>query len=294
MKIIVTGCSGFIGSDFCRKYEKYDDVEILGIDIVDSDYYMTGFIKHDLTKGFPKKALSFNPDVIVHFASSVGGIIYNNDYLDVVEYNRKIDLSLKPILEANKHVHFIFISSINVYEKNNDFESDNPIADPVTPYAMSKNKSEKYFMNLASKLTVIRPTNIYGAHQYKSHDKVGESHVIPDLIYKIKNTKNREIDVLGDGSQVRNFLHVSDINRFIFDCCSNCYIGNFNLRSEVFLSIDQLAQELINMYRPGLAIKYLTEYMKYEHMMIRDFSLENIYDLGWSSEINDIAKGLNC
>jgi nucleoside-diphosphate-sugar epimerase len=81
------------------------------------------------------------------------------------------------------------------------------------------------------------------------------------------------IEVFGDGSQIRNFVHVVDLCNFlpkVFDIKGKHY---FNLRSNILITIGELAKELIIFSGKDLVIKYNTDYMKYEKFRIENFDL---------------------
>lgn len=109
----------------------------------------------------------------------------------------------------------------------------------------------------------------------KSHAKFGESHVIPDLLTKIESTET-EIEVFGDGSQIRNFLHVDDITEFLTHILEIEGQHFFNLRSDILISIENLARELIEFTKKDISIRFLPDFMKYEQMRIKNFDTMEI------------------
>ena len=58
------------------------------------------------------------------------------------------------------------------------------------------------------KVSIVRPANVYGPYD---NFKDGSSMVIPSLIKKFLFTKNNEVEVLGDGSNVRDFVYSKDV-----------------------------------------------------------------------------------
>lgn len=93
--ILITGSSGFIGSNLCRVLlEQYNDIKIIGIDNM-NDYYDVAlkeyrlnqlqdysnytFIKGDISD---KKLVDevfdkYSPSVVVNLAAQAGGAIFN-------------------------------------------------------------------------------------------------------------------------------------------------------------------------------------------------------------------------
>ena len=210
MKVLVTGSAGFVGKEMVTML-KDNGHHVIGIDI-NPDHLSDEFYQHDLTIVFNKK-LDF--DVCIHLASSVGGILFNVEKADIITYNNLINKNVLNIMTENNCDHLVFFSSINVFESNNKFtHAKIDGLDQMSGYALSKAIGELFFANWIKNLMVIRPTNIFGKSQMRMHEKFGESHVIPDLQRKIEIALD-EIEVFGDGSQVRNFIHVQDVVRFV-------------------------------------------------------------------------------
>jgi len=294
VRLLITGSSGFIGSSLCALLASYKNYYIIGIDKVvpRMGVFPNEFIHQDLTIGISE---DINFDICIHLASEVGGILYNNVASDNKhENNSKIDSVLLDILNRAGKKPLIFMSSINIFEGEYDFvESAMKINDrELTSYSKSKLLSEIFFCENLKNIAVIRPTNVFGKSQIKTHSKIGESHVIPDLLSKIESSTN-EIQVLGDGTQKRNFLHVIDLCKFIKGLVDNFSRGFYNIRSENTISIKELIEKLILFKKKNnLEVKFQAEYMIYEKIKIYEFKTSNVSSRGWRPSINCINKGL--
>ncbi len=287
MKILITGSAGFVWKELVRKLQKNHHF-IIGIDINKEDQSDL-FFQHDLTTPFDHN-IEF--DLCIHLASSVGWILFNTEKADIIKYNNHLNAIVLQIMKTNSCDRMIFFSSINVFEWKDTFPHARlDSLSQESAYALSKWMSEMFFSSWISHLTVIRPTNIFGQSQMKSHAKFGESHVIPDLLTKIEQAES-SIEVFGDGSQVRNFLHVDDITEFLTHILDLNGQHFYNLRSEILITIEQLANELIWFAKKDISIKYLPEFMRYEQMRINNFSLDIVEVLGFNSSVESISKGL--
>lgn len=285
--VLVTGAAGFVGRYLCE-YLTASGRRVLGIDKNKSGT-PCDFIQHDLTAPL---ALDTHFDVCVHLASSVGGILFNNkESSSIVEYNNQINNTVAQLCEKAGCDKLTFFSTINIYEDSLNFKHGPiEVAPKTTGYAMSKAAGEAFFESAIENLTVIRPTNIFGKNQVKTHEKVGESHVIPDLMAKIQASS--QVEVFGDGSQVRNFVHVMDLVRFVGANLELQGHHYFNLRSEITLKISELVIELADFLGVKVDLTYLPEYMKFEKMKIEDFDMAIPQQYGWAPKINDIGSGL--
>ena len=295
MNILITGSSGFVGTDLTKRL--INNHKVIGVDIQEPKYNPNKFVCWDLTQNrqeFVKELAKNRVDVIIHLASAVGGILYNNASHDIFDVNSAINRNVLHLCEIIGCDKFIFFSSINVFE-DRQFYRHEPLT-KLSTYAASKADAELRIesgYNISGKpknYMIVRPTNIFGAEQHKIHETIGESHVIPDLLQKIDN--NEILEVFGDGSQVRNFVHVSDISKFIIRNLFFEKVHYFNLRSNITISIKELVDELLKFRDKTMQIKYLKEYLKFEKIHIQDFDMTIPEKFGWKCEINSIQDGL--
>lgn len=286
--VIVTGSSGFVGKYLCEKLIE-NGYNTLGVDKVPPEDNVCDFLQHDLTQ---KLDLDVKASLCVHLAATVGGIIFNNEYSDIgVEYNEQINSTVADMCSEMGIDRLVYFSSINVFETSGTFAHEPLDVEPrETGYAISKASGEKYFENIIKHLCVIRPTNIFGKKQIKTHSRVGESHVIPDLLHKIDNEKI--LYVMGDGSQIRNFVHVLDIVNFVIKNIKFEGKMYMNLRSKITITISNLVKELMRYKKKDMSIVYQREFMQYEKFKIRDFDMGPAEKFGWMPKYDSIANGL--
>ena len=128
------------------------------------------------------------------------------------------------------------------------------------------------------------PTNLYGP---KDNYDLNSSHVIPALIRKFRDAvinNNEQVILWGDGSPLREFLHVDDLAESIF-----------------FVLNNDLAESLYNVgYGEEISIKDLAELIKkitgFKGLIIWDKAKPNgtprklldsskIISIGWSPKI---------
>jgi len=281
VKIIITGGSGFVGRELIQSLLQHH--EIINIDLVPSGIADIEEYVHDLTKN----SIPLTADFCFHLASAAGGLLYNQSS-GMAAYNMGINRNVAEMCKGR--IPLLFVSTLNVFENANDLDSGN-VPPPTTPYAQSKWEGDQYFVNqYFPALYIVRPSNLFGKSQIAHFSQYGESHVIPDLLQKIGKVTTNEIEVWGDGTQKRNFLHVKDFVNFIVSFLLKGY-GEYeerNICSNITMSIGDLVQELLKYTGKKCNIKYNPLYMSFEHMFI-DKIQNQIEVIG---EVESITEGL--
>lgn len=151
--LMITGASGFIGSNFIKKYEnEYNIIPVCLIKNKPEDLDYTGV------------------DTILHLAALVHQMegAPEERYFEVnTELTRRLAIAAK-----EKDVkHFVFYSTVKVYGfdgelNNHDFIlTENSPCNPNDPYGASKYEAEKILNSLQDenfKVAMVRPPMVYG------------------------------------------------------------------------------------------------------------------------------------
>ncbi|MBO8174078.1 MAG: SDR family NAD(P)-dependent oxidoreductase [Thermococcus sp.] len=216
MKILVTGGAGFIGShlvDRLMKQEYHvrvvDDLSAGTLDNIKQwlNNERFEFLKGDLRdQEVAEKAvkgieivfhLAANPEVRIGAQSP--GLLYETNVL--VTYN------LLEAMRKEKVKYLVFTSSSTVYGDAKIIPTPEDYAplEPISVYGGAKLAAEAlisgYAHTFGIKSLVFRLANIIG--ERSNHG------VIYDFINKLKTNPNR-LEILGDGTQRKSYLHVSD------------------------------------------------------------------------------------
>ncbi len=165
MKILVTGGSGFIGTNLISYLTQFEFNEILSLDIAEPkiELHRNIWEKIDLRdKAYLSKSIiRFQPDYVIHLGART-----DLNGTSLKDYNANID-GVSNLLEALEGVsnlkRVIFASSMYVCEPGYMPKSFDDYA-PHTLYGESKVETEKIIKSRNPKYTwtIIRPTSIWG------------------------------------------------------------------------------------------------------------------------------------
>ena len=217
MKILVTGGSGFIGSnliaELIKKHEviAFDNGFRAGFENILSNSNVT-LVKGDVTKKEDWAKLPTDVDFVYHLAAINGTKFFYEIPSKVLEVNVRGTLNFVEWIKDTNAKQFFFASSSEVYGFPKIFPTPETepliVPDPTNPrfsYSSSKIIGETIAINFAKSygidFIIGRFHNVYGP-------KMGFEHVIPEFIRKC--VKKEKFTVQGDGSEARCFCYISD------------------------------------------------------------------------------------
>lgn len=215
LNVLITGAKGFIGQHVASFFSKKGwTVTGLGKGNWKEEEWKACGMKRWISSEVNASSLlkyAEQPFAIIHCAggSSVSGSIIE----PLIDYNNTVG-SLINVFEYIKSyspkTRLIFLSSAGVYGnvKNLPILETSPL-NPISPYGLHKKKAEDiclyYSKNFNLSAAIIRLFSIYGEGLKKQ--------LIWDACQKIK--KN-DLVFCGTGSEVRDWLHVTDAVRLIY------------------------------------------------------------------------------
>ncbi len=239
---------------------------------------------------------STKPDFLIIAAAKVGGIGANSSFpVDFLSTNLQIQTNLLDAAHASKIRKVLFLGSSCIYPKF----AQQPILESSLlsgaleqtnePYAIAKIAGlklvEAYRRQFGYNWISAMPTNLYGP---RDNFDLESAHVLPALIHRIHNAKNNgddAVEIWGDGTPLREFLHVEDLARA---CLSLLHSYNeieaINIGSGQEVSIKKLAtlisevigfsgQVFFNKDRPNGTPRKLLDSSR-------------ISNLGWSAQVS--------
>jgi UDP-glucose 4-epimerase len=253
-RVLVTGGCGFLGRELIPQLIEKDYDVVVADDLSNPQSEVhSGYEFHQVDVGNQEKSLRAfqGADICIALASRRGAIGYvHENPTDIITNNNRIFNGTFELAVKAKIERIIFISSSMIFDSATQFptkEEDVPhLTAPSSDFGFSKFIGEKYchVFHRAYGLayTIIRPSNIYGINELPG-EKVGDSHVIPELFRKITSGQY-PVEILGDGKQTRCFIHTSDMARGIVMALEseNAINEDFNMGSTEEVSILDLAR----------------------------------------------------
>jgi len=300
-KIFVAGHNGLVGSAIVRKLREEGYNNLLLIPSSECDLTNQEAVENLFT--------IHKPEYVFLAAAKVGGIMANSQYkADFITDNILIQTNVI----KSSHLHgvkkLLFLGSSCIYPKhaNIPITEDQLMTGPLEPtndaYAIAKiagikmcqSYHEQYGFNAIS----LMPTNLYGPND---NFDLNSSHVLPALIRKFHDGKDNighdlggsyqyPVTLWGDGSPMREFLHVDDLA----DACLFLMLNYndpeiVNVGTGIDITIKELANTISNIV--GFNGEIIWDTSKPNGTMRKVMNVDKIKSLGWSPKIN-IVEGL--
>ena len=220
MKVLVTGCAGFIGSHVAEELLKQGN-EVIGIDNI-NDYYdqaqkltnLECLKVYDNFRFIADDIVTTNiinetkPDKVCHLAA-MAGVRYSIENPEkYVQVNIQGFIHLLEQSVKNNVSNFVYASSSSVYGLNKKvpFSEEDSIVSCNSPYAASKRSMEIF----ASTYNQLYDLPLIGLRFFTVYGPRGRPDMAP---FKFLNaiSKGDEFKKYGDGSSMRDYTYISDI-----------------------------------------------------------------------------------
>ena len=249
MKILVTGGAGFIGSHITEKLVERGDI-VTVIDNMNTGKEKNlesvkdkiNFVKGDILDVSLLEDITKDVDGVFHQAA----LASVQDSFDKPDEYHDVNVNgTENILKLSKKYGFkvVYASSSSVYGDPIRIpikESDEK--NPINPYAETKLKKEWLairYSEMGVKVIGLRYFNVFGKGQSKEY-----AGVLKLFLERIRDKLPPKIN--GDGTQFRDFVHVSDVvNANIMSMDSDVAYGFFNVGTNTSITILDVAKTII-------------------------------------------------
>lgn len=295
MKALVTGGSGFIGSNVTRMLlEK--GIEVRVYDNLSSGYFENikdfdvEFVQKDILDTEAVNEACKGVDVVFHLAASVG----RQRSIDNPQLDSQINLiGTVNVLEGmrlNGVKRIVYSSSAAMFGEllTPEIDESHP-QNADSPYGVSKLAAEKMILAYTGIYDIqaicLRYFNIYGVNQ--RYDLYGN--VIPIFAHKL--FAGEPLTIYGDGTQTRDFVNVRDIARAnLMAGLSDIPTNYFNMGSGSSITINRLAEMMQDISGIHTGIQYLPK-RKADVLHCKANATKVLDTMGFKAEVS-LEEGL--
>ena len=297
MSVLVVGGAGFIGSVLIKRllndnksvvvFDKLSLGSVDHIDILRLTFHPVDINEIDVVLDLLKRD-SVKIEEVWHLAANSGipaGVEDMNVDLNDTFMSTVSTLKIMKEIEC-KNLYFASSSAVYGFNKNRLHEDIGPLM-PISNYGAMKLSSEALISasleSFLDKVCIYRFPNVVG---------VPATHgVILDFVKKLKKDMST-LEVLGNGTQQKTYLHVSELVEamlFINDNTNNG-MNYYNIGAmDDGVTVKQIAEETTKVISPNAKINY----QKTDRGWVGDvprfyYSVDKLKGLGWSPNMSSL------
>jgi len=197
-KVLITGCSGYIGSHLCKMLE--NEYEVHGLDIDEPQAPLNEFYRCDINRQFAIPG-DIEYDAVIHLAALVR--VGESEQIPIKYYITNLNGTMN-VINKIKTKNFIFASTGAAQDCSSAYGISKRAAEDVVREYCTQHKQQDY--------TIFRFYNVVGSDGYEPTNPDG-------LMYKLIEARDtgvftvygNDYDVSPDGTCVRDYVHVNEI-----------------------------------------------------------------------------------
>lgn len=250
MRLVLTGCAGFIGSHLTRRLVR-DGHEVVGIDncltgnLSNLDgLYETGKFSFIHANVSDYIHVSGPVNAVLHFASPASPIDYLKHPIPTLKVGALGTHNALGLAKAKKAI-FMLASTSEVYgdplvspQKESYWGNVNPVGSRGV-YDEAKRFAEAMAMAYHRvhdiPVKIARIFNTYGPHM-----RPDDGRAIPNFITQA--LRHKPLTIYGSGKQTRSFMYIDDLIEGLYMLLASSYNGPINLGNPVERTILELAK----------------------------------------------------
>ena len=189
---------------------------------------------------------------------------------------------------------YLYTSSVGVYAPAEVFIEDSvwsTVPSPNDRFAgwakrMGELQAEAYSIQYGwDKVSIVRPANVYGDYD---NFNPANAMVVPSLVRKAQ--ENDVLEVWGDGSTIRDFIHADDVALGMLFAVENQITKPINLGSGEGYSIKEVVDMVVKHSGKNLEVKWLTDKPNGDAIRLFDMTRAKSYGFDISVSLEEGIK----
>ena len=272
-KAVVLGAGGFIGGHLANRLKR-EGYWVRGVDLKHNPWQgleVDDFVIGDLRDpNVVNSVIDEDFDEVYQLAADMGGAgyVFTGEHdADIMHNSALINLNVGYRAVEMKVKKVFYSSSACMYPEYNQMDPENPKtaeesaypAQPDSEYGWEKLFSERMFLafqrNYGLEVRIARFHNIFGPY---GSWKDGKEKAPAAFCRKVAETPDGgEIEMWGDGNQTRSFLYIDECLEGVRRLMNSDFSGPVNIGSEEMVTINQLAEIIMDIAGKKLTIKHI-------------------------------------
>lgn len=312
--IVVTGATGFIGSNLLAELEKRGYTDIVGVDSFGIGSKWKNVANRDYVRWV-------NPDNVFSFlnenAYRIDAIIHLGAISSTIESN--VDLIVKNNIQLSTNLYefskrhgfaFIYASSAATYGRRmngSSFDDCDSIEylrqlKPMNPYGWSKHYVDKYISidrmktNATNQVVGLKFFNVYGPNEYHKGNQASVifhfyGQLLASGVARVFSTKNHEYP---DGA-FRDFVFVDDcVDVIIWMLEHKDVNGLFNVGTGFATSYERIVEAVAKCFGKSPSIEYIEmpQDIQIQYQYFTEARLEKLRSVGYVRTMTSIQDGI--
>jgi len=270
---LVCGAGGFIGGHLVKRLKK-EGYWVRGVDLKHNEFTTSladDFVIGDLRDPVVCRNVTDQPfDEVYQLAADMGGagfVFSGENDADIMHNSALVNLNMLEAAYKAGVKKIFYSSSACMYPEYNQLDPDDPKtsedsaypAAPDSEYGWEKLFSERLYLafhrNYGLDVRIARFHNIFGP---EGSWRDGREKAPAAFCRKVAEIPDGgEIEMWGDGKQTRSFLYIDECVEAMRRLMDSDFIGPVNIGSEEMVSINKLAEMVMDIAGKQLAIKHI-------------------------------------